>query len=492
MTFARLKYPVLALLILAVLLSSKLWQSEEVRDAVVPRKGGQPKPYFGDYSSLAAINVRDAELNEITSDLKYPWAFEFLSPQELLVTEFAGRLKLLDLKTRQISTIQGLPELSKKAGKNQIGLMDVALHPRFEENQIIYLSHAVDDPDDPGLHATAISRGKLQQGSLVDVEQIYIATPFTDSASNFGGALEFDDEGFLYLGSGDRSKRGHAQKPGSRLGKIIRLNDDGTIPADNPFFQDSAVEDSIYAMGVRNPQGLFFDAVSGALFETEHGPMGGDEVNLIEAGKNYGWPMATYGKNYSTARIGRGTAVPGMEQPLYYYLPSIATSPIVVYRGALFPEWEGDALVGSMKFRNVSKLDVVDGAVKSDQRLLVELKNRVRDIKVASDGSIYLLLQEDGAVVQLTRNPSQGQPKVRGGREVYAFACSTCHTLEGGHAPKLDDANYWRAKLKDGRDRLYQNAVEGVGDMPAKGFCESCTDEEVRAAVDFMLKKIKQ
>jgi glucose/arabinose dehydrogenase/cytochrome c5 len=453
-------------------------------------KPGQPMPYDGELPSVAWINVRDAVLAQVLQGLNYPWAFEFISPDRLLITEFAGTMKIFDVATGALVKVSGLPDIP--SGVGQVGLMDVVLHPRFADNGVIYFSHAVTDPEDENLRATAVSRGVLKGDRLSDVERIFVATPYGKSPSNFGGALEFDREGFLYLAAGDRSRQKHAQNPELLTGKILRLTAEGEVPPDNPFVNDPRTDNAIYALGVRNPQGLVFDHETGTLFETEHGPMGGDEVNVLKPGANYGWPTITYGWNYTAKRIGIGTRAEGLEQPLYYYLPSTAVSPVAIYRGDMFPEWDGDLLVGALKGQHVSKLDVVDGAVKSEQRILQELKGRVRDIKVAPDGSIYFLVQNGGRIHRLYRDSSLLEAlKTRNGATVYKLACASCHSVEAAGIPQLADRDAWADRITRGRDVLVDHAINGFGDMPPRGFCDNCSDEEIRAAVDFMLGKLQ-
>jgi glucose/arabinose dehydrogenase/cytochrome c5 len=453
------------------------------------RAPGKPRPYSGELPSLAAINVRNAIVDKVYSGLDFPWAMEFISPQELLISEFAGKLKRLSLVDNSVTEIRGLPDIA--TGKGQVGLMDIALHPQFASNGVIYLSHAIDDGGQPGKYSTAVSRAVLKGDQLTDVTRIFAALPYTSSPSNFGGALEFDQRGYLYIGSGDRSREWLAQSGEHLNGKIIRLTDRGEVPADNPFLGDQTIDDRIYALGVRNPQGLVFDAPSGHLYETEHGPMGGDEVNRIEAGLNYGWSVITYGANYNTQKKGVATTMAGMEQPLFYYLPSIATSPITIYRGDMFPEWQGDLLVGALKGKSLSKLDLVDGRVVSEQRLLNESPGRTRDIKVAQDGSVYILQQKGGRIYRLYRDPSradlEGQDQ-RQGAIVYRTICASCHDGGLNGAPRRKKPGDWRARLLQGRSLLYQHSIDGIGAMPPRGLCDNCTDEELRAAVDFMLK----
>jgi glucose/arabinose dehydrogenase/arylsulfatase A-like enzyme/cytochrome c5 len=453
-------------------------------------KAGQPKPYKGDLPSVAGVNIRNAVLEKVYSGLAYPWAMEFLSDRKLLISEFGGRLVILDLDTRSITPVSGLPDYVA-TGQGQIGLLDIVLHPDFAANGIIYFSHAIESTSEPGKYTTAVTRAELTNDQLAATRRIFVATPYGGSNSNFGGALAFDASGMLYIGTGDRSMDVRAQKPDHLNGKIIRLTDAGEVPADNPFVADPGTADSVFALGVRNPQGLVFDPESGSLFETEHGPMGGDEVNRIEAGKNYGWPTITYGANYNTQKKGLGTALEGLEQPLFYFLPSIAVSPLEIYRGTMFPEWQGDLLVGALKGAHVNKLDLVDGRVISEQRILDELKGRVRDIKVAADGSIYVLVQNGGKVYRLYRDFSRKdleQPAQRKGSAVYATICASCHSAGLAGIPQLGDAEAWTERALKGKEQLFQNTLYGIGGMPPAGLCDNCSEAELRAAINFMLK----
>lgn len=455
------------------------------------QKPGQPKPYHGKLPSLAEINVRDAVLDTVSSGLKYPWAMELVSSSEALVSEFAGTMQRVNLSDGSHSPVEGLPEIP--SGRGQIGLMDIALHPDFANNGLVYFSHAVASPDERELYATGLSRGRLEGHQVLEVEQLLVAEPFTSSPANFGGALEFDGDGLLYLGVGDRSVNYRSQETSSLHGKILRLTDTGAAAPGNPFVNDPAVDDRIYALGVRNTQGLVYDAVSGQIFQTEHGPMGGDEVNIVEAGKNYGWPVVTYGANYTTEKIGLGTALEGMQQPLYYYTPSIAISPITIYRGAMFPEWEGHLLAGALRGAHVSKLALIDGQIRSERSILKEAKGRIRDLKVAPDGSLYVLVQNGGRLLRLYRAPERQDleaPKERQGATVYRQLCSTCHSSGQDLMPQLNDPQAWQPRLAQGIESLYRNTIDGIGDMPAKGLCENCSDAELRAAVDFMVKRL--
>ena len=453
---------------------------------------GQPKPYCGALPSLAAVNVREASLEELPVSFDSPWAFEFLAAEDILVTEFGGALKRVDIASGRSVDIAGLPEIA--GGRGQRGLLDVALHPQYSDNNLIYLSYVITNGKDQ--YATAVARAQLLEDRLANLEQIFVALPFARSSSNFGGALEFDRDGYLYIGTGDRSDRSDAQHPGLLTGKIIRLNADGSIPEDNPFVGDAneGIDEAVYALGVRNPQGLVCDPVTGSLYETEHGPMGGDEVNLIEPGRNYGWPVITYGMNYTYRPVGEGTAKQGMEQPLYYYLPSIAVSPIAVYRGRMFPEWDGDLLVGALKGQAISKLDLVAGRVQSEYQILGELNGRVRDIKVAADGALWVLL-ETGSLYRLARDVQQSPlatgSQERDGEQIYLAVCAACHSRNVPGVPQLAVRSDWAGPMAKGRKALYRNAIKGYQAMPEKGLCEDCSTKEVKRAVNFMLGQVR-
>ncbi len=450
---------------------------------------GQPKPFCGELGSLASINVREGRLTTITDGLKYPWAFEFLNDDEILISEFAGRLLILDLPSGESLEVTGLPAVSH--GRGQLGLLDVALHPDFAANRLIYFSYVTERENK---YALRVSQATLEDGALVDVSEIITSRPYGKLSSNFGGALAFDASGYLYIGVGDHAVRDWAQNPLYLAGKILRLTEDGDVPEDNPFLGRESHHPAIYALGVRNPQGLVFDELDGTLYETEHGPMGGDEVNIIEGGLNYGWPTITYGMNYTYVPIGVGHAADGMQQPFYYYLPSLAVSPIAIYRGAQFEEWQGHLLVGALRGRAVSKIDVAAGGARSERMILSELDGRIRDIKIASDGSIWFLVQE-GRLVRLSRESkplaTSETPGNRSGRQIYEMVCGGCHSTDMPGVPQLHAAADWEASRGKSRAELYEIVLLGSGAMPPRGLCETCSDEELEAAVDFMLQSVK-
>ncbi|MGB0513943.1 MAG: PQQ-dependent sugar dehydrogenase, partial [Wenzhouxiangellaceae bacterium] len=373
---------------------------------------------------MRALNLDDAVVETAVSGLDEPWAFEFIGDNQVLITETRGRMLRVPLDGRPPKPIDGLPEIATE--REQTGLLDVELHPGFHVNRRIYFSYVA--PDETGrYYATAVDTAILEDDRLSRRRTLLRVEPFAWSPSNFGGVMEFDPEGYLYVSVGDRSEPATAQMGDRLQGKILRLNDDGSVPADNPFVHDPAIDDRIWALGVRNPQGLHYDGPSGFIFEAEHGPMGGDEINIIRRGANYGWPTISYGRNYTAEalgfapdqhspqldfhlstdpgfEIGARTERIGMEQPLFYYLPSTAISPLTVVRGPMFPEWEGHILVGALKGRHVSKIDYDGRDVRSEVRILTEFRGRIRDLNVAEDGSIWILVQS-GELYRLFRDP---------------------------------------------------------------------------------------
>jgi glucose/arabinose dehydrogenase/cytochrome c5 len=448
----------------------------------------QPPAYQGELATLAALNIRNGRIDRITGELVRPWAMEFLSPGELLVSEIGGRLVRLVLDGATLHPIAGVPAVA--TAHDQTGLLDVALHPQFAQNRWIYFSYVESDSESGRYYRTVVDRARLVGDSLEGRERLLSVEPFLWSPSNFGGALAFATDGHLYVSVGDRSESEFAQD-GQRLqGKILRLTDDGGVPADNPFVGDERIDDRIWALGVRNPQGLDVDSRSGLLYEAEHGPMGGDEVNLIERGRNYGWPTITYGVEYTTAPIGTGTHREGFEQPLFYYLPSEAISPLLVYRGAMFPEWEGDLLVGALKGQHVSRLDLDGGQVRSEYPILREIGDRIRDLKAAADGSLFVLTQSRG-LFRLWRRPEPPAPETDSfdAGQLYQYVCAGCHDSGAYRAPRPGVPEQRQALLDKPRDSVYANVINGLGAMPARGLCHFCSDQQLRLTVDYMLDR---
>lgn len=452
---------------------------------------GKYEIYKGHLKSLSAVNIRDAKLELITDQLNKPWAFEFIDENKLIITEIGGQIKILNLQDKSMVSLQNVPEIL--TNDYQIGLLDVEVHPNYNQNQKIYFSYAKHDAESKSYFSLAVAAANIKNHNLENINIIFDDNPFSWSPSNFGGALEFDDKGFLYIATGDRSDSESAQNNNLLQGKILRVKDDGTAASENPFSDDKAIDNRIYSTGVRNPQGLHFDSISQTMFEAEHGPMGGDEINIIKPGANYGWPVITYGLSYTTKKIGEGTHHKAMKQPIFYYLPSIAISPLTVYRGSMFQEWQGDILVGALKGKQVSKLDYDNGVIRSEHPILTEINDRIRDIKVAHDGSVYILSQ-NGQLNRLFREPIQhvAVEDTTDGQTIYKMACSGCHDRGAYDSPVLGNKAQWKKISEQPITMTYKHTIEGINSMPARGYCNICSDEHLKKAVNYMLEQAKK
>ncbi len=334
----------------------------------------------------------------VTQGLEYPWGLAFLPDGRRLVTERPGRLRLVAADgTLDPKPLEGLPPI---AAHSQGGLLDVALHPQFAENGWVYLSYAARGDGGVG---TEVARGRLVDHRLESVEILYRQQPKSGGGRHFGSRLVFDRQGYLYITQGDRGEMERAQQLDDLAGKIVRLHDDGRIPADNPFVKQANVRPEIYSLGNRNVQGAALHPVTGELWAHEHGPQGGDEVNAIRAGRNYGWPVITYGVEYVIGtKIGEGTRKPGMEQPLHVWIPSIAPSGMAFYSGDRFPRWRGDLFVGALRDQMLVRLRFDGEKVLKEERLLKSHLGRIRDVRSGPDGYLYLLTDaRDGVIARL-------------------------------------------------------------------------------------------
>jgi glucose/arabinose dehydrogenase len=334
----------------------------------------------------------------LVEGLEHPWSLAFLPGGGLLVTERPGRLRLVGTDGKlDPRPIAGLPAI---AAHGQGGLLDVALHPRFSENRLVYLSYAARGNGGVG---TEVARGRLSGHRLEDVQVIFRQHPKGRTGHHFGSRLVFDREGYLYITLGDRGEQERAQRSGDHAGSVIRLHDDGRVPSDNPFAGKPGWKPEKYTLGNRNMQGAALHPETGRLWVHEHGPQGGDEINVIRPGVNYGWPVITYGVNYGIGtKIGEGTHRVGMEQPIYYWVPSIAPSGLAFYTGDAFPRWRGQLFVGALRDQMLVRL-VLDGEkVVKEERLLKGVLGRIRDVRAGPDGYLYLLTDESsGSLVRL-------------------------------------------------------------------------------------------
>ena len=328
-----------------------------------------------------------------------PWGMVFLPNQNLIVSDRNGSLWLVDYKEKSKTKISGVPNVRYKG---QGGLLDVEIHPDFINNNYIYIGFTDYLNSKKNRTFTSIIRARLKNISLTDQKIIYKAddTFYDNSTIHYGTRIVFDDKGFLYFSIGDRGKRNQAQLLEYPNGKIHRLNADGSIPSDNPFFENNNAIKSIWTYGNRNPQGLAMHPASSILFETEHGPRGGDELNILSSGKNYGWPEITYGKNYSGTTITKYTHKEGMEQPVIHWTPSIAVCGIDFYDGELFNNWKNNLLVSSLKFERLYRLEIDDDDKVIDQEIIYEAGSRIRDVQTGPEGFIYIALEDPGRIVR--------------------------------------------------------------------------------------------
>lgn len=348
--------------------------------------------------SLLSCAKAEFSFETIAEDLNYPWSLAFLADGSMLVTERAGQLRVIRNGSLVAEPVAGVPE-AYVAGQG--GMFEILPDPNYAENKTIYLSFAYGDKKD---NATRVVRARFDGKQLNDVETIFTATPMKDTVHHFGARMAFLPDGTLLITVGEGSRyREEAQKPENHLGSIVRIKTDGSIPADNPYVGDARVQPETWSWGHRNPQGIVVLPGTDTVYEHEHGPRGGDELNLIEPGKNYGWPAITHGIDYSGAQISPYKELPGMEQPVVYWVPSIAPSGMSYYDGELFPEWRGDLFISALAEKSVRRLHLEEGVVVSQEVLFEDLGQRIRDVRSGPDGALYLLTDSSqGKVLKVT------------------------------------------------------------------------------------------
>jgi glucose/arabinose dehydrogenase len=334
----------------------------------------------------------------LLTGLENPWSMAFLPDGRMLITERAGRMRLVgaDFKLEP-KPLQGLPEVT---AQGQGGLFDVVLHPHHAQNGWVYWAY---NAPGAGGWGTTLARGKLQGQRMSDVQVLFSMQPKTRSGQHFGGRIVFDKAGMLYLTLGDRGDKDRAQKLNDHAGSVVRLHDDGRVPADNPFAKQTGALPEKWTWGHRNMQGAALHPQTGELWTHEHGPQGGDELNVMRSGLNYGWPVITHGVNYGLGtRIGEGPSKPGMVQPLHVWVPSIAPSGMAFVSGSQFPNWQGDLLVGALRGQMLVRLSLDGEKVQREERLLQGRVGRIRDVRMGPDGLVYLLTDEpSGALLRL-------------------------------------------------------------------------------------------
>ena len=335
--------------------------------------------------------------------LAAPWSMAFLPNGDMLVTEKVGRLRIVRSGTLDPQPISGTPQV---VAMQQGGLLEVALHPRFADNRFVYLTYS--KAGDQG-NTTALARGRFDGKALTEVKDLFVADAWSKGGLHFGGKLAFGPDGMLYMTVGERNDRTRAQDTSHHAGKILRLRDDGSVPMDNPFFGRAGFRPEIYSYGHRNLQGLAFHPTTGQLWETEHGPQGGDELNLVQAGKNYGWPLVTLGREYAGDPITQVWYREGMEQPVTVWVPSIALSGMVFYTGDRLPGWKGDLFLGGLSGLQVHRVVFARGGVRGREVLIHELKQRIRDVRQGPDGYLYLATDANpnGAILRIEPGASR-------------------------------------------------------------------------------------
>ena len=324
-----------------------------------------------------------------------PWGMLFLNNNELLWTERAGKIKKIHLPTGDVNLIAGGP---KPYAKGQGGLLDIILHPEFKTNQWIYFTYSIQKK---GRQSTALARGKLKGNKIIGLKTLWTAKPFYSGARHFGSRLAFDEQGFIFMTMGDRGRKQEAQNLSSHLGKLLRFNDKGQAVSDNPFVKIKGAQPEIWTWGHRNPQGLFIHPETKKIYLQDHGPKGGDEINLIKKGANYGWPIITHGRAYSGLKIGEGTHKKGMEQAIKYWTPSIAPCGLLIYSGEKFIQWKGDFFSGALALTHLNKLKIKNNTVTNEQRLLSSLNLRFRHVIESPQGLIYASVDE-GMILKIS------------------------------------------------------------------------------------------
>lgn len=364
--------------------------------------GALAVPAVGEPTNAPLGKKSDISVDVVADGLENPWGLQFLPDGRMIVTERPGRVRIVGAKGGLSPPLSGVPKVN---ARGQGGLLDIRLAADFATSGTVFLSYAEPNPD--GSSQTAVARAKLSLdaasggGTLSDVKVIFRQQPAQTTSHHYGSRIVPAGDGTLFVTTGDRGNGNLAQQPGTTVGKVIRINQDGTPAAANPRKPGWAAE--VWSIGHRSVQGAAVDPATGALWTVEHGARGGDELNQPEAGKNYGWPVITYGRNYNFMKIGEGTGKPGLEQPVYYWDPSIATSGLAIVQGDRFPGWKGSFLVGGLAGARIARLTLKDGVVVSEEVLLGDEGRRIRDIREGPDGAVYALVDEDrGQILRIT------------------------------------------------------------------------------------------
>jgi glucose/arabinose dehydrogenase len=355
------------------------------------------------FASKPKTNVFKSEkmtlkLDTVATGFESPWGFTQLPEGDFLITDRAGLLYRVD-KNRKKVLIKNTPNV---LSKGQGGLLDVEIHPDYDQNGWVYMTYSkFKEVEGSTWTTTALVRGKLENDSFANVEELFEANPYTKTTHHYGSRIVFDGKGYVYFTVGERGKHfEYAQNTDNDLGKIHRLHEDGKVPTDNPFYGKKPDSQSLYAYGNRNPQGLVQNPVTKDIWEHEHGPRGGDEINIVKSGLNFGWPTISYGINYDGKPITNLSKKEGMEQPVFYYLPSIAPSGMTFVTGNKYPSWSGNLLMGSLRYNYLERCVIKDNKVVSNHKELLNI-GRMRNVKMGNDGYIYISVENPGIVFRL-------------------------------------------------------------------------------------------
>lgn len=356
----------------------------------------------GEKQTLATViesEKQNFSIDTLATGLSNPWGIAFLPDGRILVTERKGEIRIIQDGKLLDETITNVPAVH---AEGQGGLLDITLHPDYASNGWIYLSYS--KPGTGGA-ATTIVRAKLEGNALTNVQELFSAQPFVDSGVHFGSRIVFDGQGHIFFSCGERGTKENAQNLGNHLGKIIRLNEDGSVPTDNPFVNTSGAKPEIWSYGHRNPQGLYYNTATNTLWEVEHGPKGGDELNNVVKGKNYGWPVITYGINYDGTPITDITKKDGLEQPVWYWVPSIATCGMTQVTGDQYPGWKNNVFVGALALTHIARVELTDAGQFVKQEKILDKIGRVRSIDQSPDGFLYVATESPGMVFRI--NPEK-------------------------------------------------------------------------------------
>ena len=369
-----------------------------------PPPGGfqrPPSPPFPDAAQVVETIGGPLRVVPMFKGIATPWSLAFLPNGDMFITEKAGKLRIVRGGTLDPEPVAGTPEVF---AVQQGGLLEVALHPQFAQNQFVYLTYSKGKEKEG---TTVLARGRFDGKALVDVKDLLVTDNWNMGGIHFGSKLAFGKDGMLYMSVGERNDRVRAQNPNIHGGKILRLKDDGTVPPDNPFVGKAGYKPEIYTWGHRNIQGLAVHPDTGALWATEHGPQGGDELNLIEAGKNYGWPLITFGREYSGEVISAQPAKEGLEQPFMFWAPSPGLSGMVIYSGDKYPGWKGQFFLGALAGTGVWRVGMNDKGLAGRELMLGSLRQRIRDVRQGPDGFLYLVVDANpGGILRIEPAPA--------------------------------------------------------------------------------------